>query len=120
MPDHLFFLFAICFLLAHQMDAVRCQEWSILPLLNRLEDDAGYLAFVALHIPLYALLLWIPFGGDDLNRTVIIILNLFLVFHAGLHVVLRNLPENRFGSPFSWSLFMGAGVFGAIDLLLRI
>jgi len=39
------------------MDAIRCKEWRIFPVTSRMDDEAGYLAFTALHIPLYALLL---------------------------------------------------------------
>ncbi len=64
MTSHFFFLLGFCFLLVHEMDAVRCREWKILPGLNRMEEEAGYLAFTALHVPLYTLLLW----GLDLPR----------------------------------------------------
>jgi hypothetical protein len=40
------------------MDAVRVGEWKMFPLLSRLRDDAGYLVFTALHVPIYALLIW--------------------------------------------------------------
>jgi hypothetical protein len=118
MTDHLFFLVGFCFLLTHEMDAVRCREWKILPVLNRMGEGAGCIAFTALHVPLYALLLWGLFDGADANRGLIVGLDVFFVVHMLLHIFLRDLPDNRFGSAFSWTLILGAGIFGAIDLLL--
>ena len=118
MNDDLVFLVGFAFLLVHEMDAVRCREWTILPVLSKLNDRMGYVVFMAIHVPLYALL-FRGLLGDD-NAGLIVGLDVFLVVHLILHVLLRNHPENRFGSPLSWTLFTGAGVCGAIDLLLRI
>jgi len=118
--DHLFFLIGFAFLLTHEMDAIRCREWRIFPILGAMGEEAGYVAFTALHVPLYALLFWGLTGADGPNRGLIFALNIFFVVHLILHIALRNHPENRFGSPLSWALFAGAGVCGAIDLLLSL
>jgi len=118
MESHRFFLLGFCFLLVHEMDAVRCQEWRIVFGLNRMGEQAGYHAFTALHVPLYAVLLWGLFESGDLNRGLVVGLDLFLVAHLALHVLLRNLAENLFRSAFSWAVILGAGLCGAIDLLL--
>jgi hypothetical protein len=81
-------------------------------------DEAGYRTFTALHVPLYALLLWGLSGGGAPNRGLIIALDAFFVFHMMLHVLLRHHPHYHFRSAFSWSLFLGAGTCGAIDLLI--
>jgi len=119
MLDHPFFLLGLCFLLAHEMDAVRCKEWRNFPVTSTMEDEAGYRVFTALHIPLYALLLWGLSDGSAASQGLIVALDLFFVVHALLHVLLRNLPGYHFTSAFSWALFLGAGLCGAIDLLLR-
>ena len=116
MSDHLFFLLGFCFLLAHEMDAVRLKEWRILPVLSGMDEELGYRAFVLLHVPLYTLLLWGILGGGDAGSVLIAVLDVFFV-HLALHVVLRNLPENRFGSVFSWVLILGTGAFGVLDLM---
>ena len=115
-----FFLVGFSFLLAHEMDAVRLKEWRLLPILSGLGDDAGYRAFTSLHIPLYALLLWGLFGGGMVQYGLVVALDAFFVVHLALHVLLRDRPDNQFSSPFSWGLFVGAGLCGAIDLLLLL
>lgn len=117
MLSHPFFLLGFCFLLVHEMDAIRCKEWKLFPVTSRMGEEAGYVTFTALHVPLYVVLLWGLFGGDGGNRVLLAGLDAFFVVHVVLHVVFRNHPENRFGSGFSWALILGAGLFGAIDLL---
>jgi len=112
---HAFFLFGFCCLLVHEMDAIRCREWRIFPVTSRMGDEAGYRAFTALHLPVYALLLWGLLGGE--NPALVFALNLFFVVHAVLHVLLRDLPDNHFRSAFSWLWILGAAAFGAADLL---
>lgn len=118
MADHVFFLLGFSFLLTHEMDAIRCQEWRIFPGLARMSERSGYVTFTAIHVPLYAALLWGLAQGDETTGSLITGLDIFFLIHLIAHVLLRHHPENRFGSWFSWSLFTGAGVCGAIDLLL--
>ena len=117
--NHLLFLLGFCFLLAHEMDAIRAEEWKMFPVLNRMEDETGYLVFTALHIPVYVLLLWGIYGGGDVNHSLVASLDIFFVVHVLLHVVFYGHPENRFRTIFSYVLIFGAGMFGAADLFLR-
>lgn len=104
-------------MLVHEMDAIRAKEWKIFPGLGRLKDETGYVVFAALHVPLYALLLWGLYGDDGVNRGLIAGLDGFFIVHAFLHLILYNHPENRFRSVFSYTLIFGAGLFGATDLV---
>ncbi len=117
MLNHPYFLLGFCFLLTHEMDAIRCKEWKVFPVTSRMGEEAGYVAFTALHVPLYALILWGLFGGDGVNRGLLVGLDVFFVGHVVLHLLFSNRPEYRFRSAFSWTLILGAGAFGAIDLL---
>lgn len=119
MTDHLFFLIGFGFLLTHEMDAVRCREWRLFPGLNRMGEQDGYVTFTAIHVPLFAVLLWGITRDDDVRDRMVVGLDIFFVLHLIAHVLLRNHPDNRFGSWLSWSLFTGAGVCGALDLLTR-
>ncbi len=118
MLNHLFFSLGFCFLLTHELDAIRCKEWRIFPVTARMGDEAGYLVFTSLHIPLYALLLWGLFRGDGVNRGLMVGLDVVFMIHVLLHVLFINHPEYRFRSAFSWVLILGAGVFGALDLIV--
>jgi hypothetical protein len=117
-----FFFIAFSFLLTHEMDAIRCREWKVFPLLSRLTDDErGYTFFTAIHLPLYILLLWGLFpNSTTVNQHVVIGLDIFCIIHILLHMRFINHPNYQFNSIFSWTLILGAGIAGAIDLLLRL
>ena len=54
----LIFLAGVAFLSAHELDAIRQQEWRVFPITRALDDGGGYRLFVLLHIPLWMLILW--------------------------------------------------------------
>jgi hypothetical protein len=113
----IWFVAALSLLLTHEMDAVRRHEWRVLPLTAWIEDDErGFLAFTALHVPLYVVLLGAFFGG---HTPTIIVFDIFCIVHVGLHLLFMRHPAYAFNNPFSWSLIGGAGIAGAIDLLTR-
>jgi hypothetical protein len=68
-PRHLDLLFftGLAFLLCHELDAVAQAEWRLLPILSGMNDGDAYAVFVALHIPLFALVLW--WTGSTALRT---------------------------------------------------
>lgn len=115
-----FFVLGFALLLVHEMDAVRLGEWKIFPWLSGLGEEAGYRAFAALHVPLYALLFLGLLGGDGASRALIVGLDAFFVVHVVLHRVFRDHPENRFRSAFSWALILGAGACGVADLAFSL
>ncbi len=41
----------------HELDAVNCQEWRMLPLLNFLDDNVVYQMLTILHVPIFAAIL---------------------------------------------------------------
>lgn len=122
MATYIFFPIAFSFLLIHEMDAVRRHEWNVFPLLSRLPDDEhGYMLFTAIHIPLYILLLWGLFpNGTAVHQQVVIGLDIFCIIHVLLHMLFINHPDYQFNTRFSWTLILGAGVAGGIDLVLRL
>jgi hypothetical protein len=114
--DHLFFFVGLSCILTHEMDAIRCREWRIFPLLDRLSDQSGYVVFVLLHVPLYLLLFWGLVGAEGLNRGLMRGLSIFFIVHLVLHLLFLRHPQNEFRSATSWILIAGAGVAGLLDL----
>jgi hypothetical protein len=115
MGNNFFFFAGLSLILVHEMDAVRCQEWTIIPVLSKLNEKTGYLVFTAIHIPLYFLLLltlYKPAPG------LVTGLDIFFIVHIFLHVIFLKHPKNQFTSVFSWTIILGAGIAGLIDIIL--
>lgn len=120
MTDHLFFYIGLSFLLTHEMDAIRRQEYRIFPITSLLSERTGYLVFTALHVPLYVVLFWGLTNKDPLFvRQFILYFDVFMLVHIGLHLLALRHKLNQFTSFFSWSLIVGAGLFGLFDLLAK-
>ena len=118
MFEQFWFALGCCFLLTHELDAVRAREWRLFPVLGALPEEAAYQLFTALHVPIYLLLAMGLFGGGALNDGLRLGLDAFFVVHAGLHWLLRRHPLYAFRSALSWTLILGAAVAGAVDLAL--
>ena len=58
----------LAFLMSHELDAVNCQEWRMLPLLNFLGDNVGYQVFTILHVPIFAAILLGIHSNKNWNR----------------------------------------------------
>lgn len=116
MSGHYLFLTGISFLIVHEMDAIRCKEWRIYPGLSLLSDKAGQLLFVFAHIPLF---IWVFYQLTAItdNNAFINGLNIFMIIHIGLHLLFIRHKNNEFKDWISWTLIIGAGLFGLADLL---
>jgi hypothetical protein len=102
------------FLLAHELDAMRCAEWRILPGLSRLPDRQARPLFIALHVPLGA---WLFAAlADGPSATLAAALHGFAILHLGAHLWLLRHPRNRFRSRLSWSLILGGAAAGTAGL----
>ncbi len=119
MTTLIFFFAGLALILVHEMDAIRCREWAIFPLLSRLDDKTGYLTFTAFHVPLYFLLLFGLLAAEKPKPGLVIGLDVFFIVHVALHIVFLRHPQNQFKSLFSWAIIAGAGLSGLIDLFIR-
>jgi hypothetical protein len=117
MTAHLFFYLGTSFILMHEMDAVRCKEWRIFPGLSLLDDDWGYLAFMLVHIPLF-LFLFLGLYGQGPNEKFIFGLDVFFIVHVALHLLFLRHKRNEFKDWISWTIILGAGLFGLMDLIV--
>ena len=116
--QHLFFYIGLAFILVHEMDAIRCEEWTIFPGLSQLKPAVGYVVFTGVHVPLYMLLFWGLFAsGNGANEALVKGMDIFFIVHVFLHLLMYRHPKNQFKSILSWSIIIGAGVGGGIDLI---
>jgi len=115
MANHLFFYAALSLTLVHEMDAVRCKEWSFFPGLSLLKDETAYLLYMLAHIPLY-FLLFMSLVGNRPKEGLIIGLDIFFIAHLLVHILFLKNHKNKFKNWFTWSLITGASVFGLLDL----
>ena len=115
----LLFLVGFGFLATHELDAVTQSEWRLLYVLRALPEPLARDAFVALHVPLFALLLWLCHHPRAALRGFSrIALAAFLVIHVGLHLRLQAHPLYHFHGALSQALIFGAGLCGLLYLLL--
>ncbi|GAA4351331.1 hypothetical protein GCM10023185_09880 [Hymenobacter saemangeumensis] len=115
MTEHPAFYLGLSLLLMHEMDAVRCREWRIFPGMSLLSDEWGKRVFFLAHVPLfYAILAAV--AGQTSHPDFISGMSLFMVVHAGLHLVFLRHPRNEFTDWLSWSIIGGAAAAGALEL----
>ncbi len=112
-----FFLMGLSLILIHEMDAIRCKEWRIFPLLSKLDDKTGQMVFILAHIPLYY------FCFNELNQNnespLIHFLDYFFIIHLGLHILFLKHPKNAFKDWLSWFLIIGTAICGCLDLIIK-
>jgi hypothetical protein len=113
----LFLYLGLGMLLTHELDAVASHEWRILPLVRGLPDDVGMGVFVALHVPVFALLI----AGVASTRPRIRSLTrlgvaLFLAIHGALHLLFMDHPAYEFSSTLSNTLIFGGAACGILYL----
>lgn len=118
MDDHLLFWVGLSLLLTHEMDAIRAHEWRLFAGISHLPERQAYVLFTALHVPLYVALLWGLVGAGALSVPLALALDAFFVVHVVLHALFHRHRDNQFRNGFSWLLIGGAGLAGALDLLL--
>lgn len=116
MIEHIFFYLGLTLLIMHEMDAIRCKEWRIFPGLSLLSDKAGYSVFIFAHIPLFFFIFWQLTSSNDLEGFVKGF-NIFMIIHLGLHVLYLKNKKNEFKDWISWTIIIGAGLCGLIDLI---
>ena len=104
------FLLGYGLLATHELDAVLRAEWRVLPGLSMLDETIARPLFVWLHVPLFALLTgWVGSANAETRRRTRHGISLFLVVHAGLHLLFSGHRHYDFhGSTSSLLIFGGA------------
>ncbi len=115
---NLLFYLGFATLLTHELDAIAQSEWKLLFILRSLPEETASLAFVVIHIPLIAALLWLTNNEFKVIKNWSrIALAAFLVIHSGLHKFLENNPNYTFNSSLSLGLIYGGGLLGLLYLI---
>ena len=114
------FVTTLALLLVHELDAMRCHEWRIFPVLEKMGDRPAMLWFVWLHVPLIWLILWfgagaITAGGNGFSLTMCI----FAVLHALVHWLYERHPACEFRNPLSRSIIWSCAAAGALGIAAR-
>lgn len=109
------FCLGFSLLIAHEMDAIAQSEWKLLYLFRRLPEQTAVPLFVAVHVPLFALLLWLSIHpASYIQQTARLAIALFLIIHAILHKRLDHHPHYTFHSTLSKGLIYGGGLIGLL------
>ena len=112
----LYYLALAC-LFTHELDAITHSEWRLLFGLRDLPDPTAASAFVAFHVPLFFLVLWLSHHPSPrLSSVTKLVVAAFLIVHSVLHFALSSSPQYSFEGSLSNSLIFGAAVFGAAFL----
>ncbi len=117
MTENLFFYVGLSFLIIHEMDAIRCKEWRILPLFSSLNEKVGEIIFLFAHIPLFV---WIfcSLAPNTNSELFMKGFSIFMIVHIGLHILLLKHKNNEFKDWISWVFIIGSGFFGGLYLLI--
>ncbi|MFM2269056.1 MAG: hypothetical protein RL757_2497 [Bacteroidota bacterium] len=118
MANNVVFYLGLSFILMHEMDAIRCKEWRILPITSFLNDKIGYFVFLFLHIPIFYWILYMLIDNPN-NHKFIIGLDYFFIIHVVLHLLFLKHKKNEFKDYISWSIIVGAGLCGLIDIMIK-
>ncbi len=115
--QNLLFYLGFATFMAHELDAMTQAEWRLLFVLSSLPEATAEVAFVLLHIPLIAGLLWLA-NNDALRvkQWSRVAISAFLIIHAGLHKRLDHHPLYTFDSDLSLGLIYGGGLLGLLYL----
>jgi len=109
----LLFLTCLAWIFAHELDAIKQHEWRILPLTSWMSEKWAYPTFVLLHIPL---VVWMMVMSP--STTFQIGMDIFLIVHAGLHIIFRNHPSYTFDNTLSRILIFGVVPLAMTHLLM--
>ncbi|MGD1898418.1 MAG: DUF6713 family protein [Phormidesmis sp.] len=108
-------------LIAHEIDAAIQREWKLLYIFRRLPEQSAIPYFVALHVPLFTLLLYLTnHDSNDIQQSSRLAIALFLIIHAALHKRLEPHALYKFHSPLSKGLIYGGGLVGFAYCMLML
>ena len=81
-----------------------------------LSDKVGHIIFLFAHIPLFYFVFWKLTQSESIEAF-IYGFNIFMMVHVGLHILFLKHKNNEFKDWISWTIIIGAGICGMVDLL---
>ncbi|MFC6862880.1 DUF6713 family protein [Halomicroarcula sp. GCM10025817] len=107
----LLFAAVVTWLVIHELDAMYHHEWRFFFAPIPVTDETAFRIFTALHAPALLVVLWV-FETPDFQRG----FDVFVIAHAGAHLVLRDHPKVEFDTWFSAGWIYGGALLGAAHL----
>ena len=88
-----------------------------MPILRSFPEEVAYTTFVLLHIPIFAVLIALVFSSKaHVRRVSRIGVGVFLLVHAGLHMLFARTDGYEFSSSVSNVLIFGGAIVGGLYL----
>lgn len=113
------FIINISLLILHEMDAIRRKEWKLFIILKNMNEERGYLVFSLLHLPLCLVILYFIMNSGNLYYHIFtLVVNIFLIFHGGIHLLFRNKSGNEFSGVYSYTIIYFMSLIAALQLVL--
>ena len=107
------FYLGISLLFTHELDAISNHEWRVLPGLSAVSEAMGEMAFLVVHVPLFAVVIGFIASLDLRTRAMARnIVSGFLIVHAAAHYLFSDSPVYEFSSLVSSLLIYGAALCG--------
>jgi hypothetical protein len=104
-------------LFTHELDAITHSEWRLLLGLRSLPDPTAASTFVALHVPLFFLILWLShYPTQRVATGTRLVVAAFMIVHGVLHFASSSSPLYTFEGSLSNFLIFGTAVSGAAYL----
>lgn len=98
----------------------KVSKWAFqsIALVSFLPEELGFNTFVLIHIPLFAVLVAVVSSNNSrLRKLSRLGVGVFLLIHAGLHVLFTNVDGYEFDSMLSSLLIFGGAFVGGLYLL---
>lgn len=90
-----------------------------MPILRSFPEEVAYTTFVMLHIPIFAVLIALVFSSNtQIRRISRIGVGVFLLAHAGLHMLFADTDSYEFNSSLSNILIFGGAIVGGLYLAI--
>lgn len=104
---------SLALIATHELDAMKQQEWLVLPLTSFLPEPIAWRAFTVLHVPIfYGLFRCASSPSMAIRSKFDRYFGGFCVFHAGLHLAFWMHKQNTFNNVMSQSIIWAAAAVG--------